>query len=294
MKPFQEVCKESQVLGHTAGHTAVLSKPAYLFLLLVLLPCLLSLPVLTAAKEPAGTAKQDTAPLIDPMADRLLQRMSKLLGSSPQLSVHVEINYDLVLKGGAVMEMSKHSDVMVKRPHRMWAQIVDDLGERRFWYNGKAVTLQGMANNVYAVKEISGTIDDVVDRIHEKLGIQTPIADFLVSDPYGDLKKNVTWARYAGLHYLDGDFYHHLILGNDNVQGQLWLEDSPRGLPKRLSITSLLVAGMPRYAADFSDRDFTQDMSDAMFEFQPPPGAERIEFLPPSHNQLSEEVAGNE
>lgn len=294
MKLFQFAKKSQRILDDKASGPSVVSKQACLLLLLAVVLYFMFMPVMAAAKEPAGTAKQDTVPLIDPMADRLLQRMSKLLGSSPQLSVHVEINYDLVLKGGAVMEMSKHSDVMVKRPHRMWAQIVDDLGERRFWYNGKAVTLQGMANNVYAVKEISGTIDDVVDRIHEKLGIQTPIADFLVSDPYGDLKKNVTWARYAGLHYLDGDYYHHLILGNDNVQGQIWLEDSPRGLPKRLSITSLLVAGMPRYSADFSDWDFTQDMSDAMFEFQPPPGAERIEFLPPSHNQLSEEVAGNE
>lgn len=149
----------------------VISKQACPFLLLAFVLYVVFMPVIAATSDVAVTATENTAPSIDPMADRLLQRMSRLLGSAPQLSVHADIRYDVVLRDGSTVEMSKSADVLVKRPNRLWAQTMDDLGERRFWYNGKAVTLQGVANNVYASKEISGTIDDVIDRVYEDLNV---------------------------------------------------------------------------------------------------------------------------
>lgn len=287
MKLFRFTNKKTRILDDKESGPSAVSKQAYLSQLLAMLLCFAFIPVMAVAQESSPKATENTTPTIDPKVDQLLQRMSKQLSSAPQLSVHADIRYDMVLRDGTSMEMSKSTDVLVKRPNRLWAQVVDDLGERRFWYNGKALTLQGVASNVYASKEISGTIGDMMDRVHEKLNVQTPIADLLVSDPYSNFKNNVDWAVYAGLHYLDGDYYHHLILGNDNIEGQIWLEDSTRGLPRRLSITSMVMEGFPRYTADFSDWSFTKPMTDAMFEFKPPPGAERIDFLPVTAGEVS-------
>lgn len=287
MKLFRFTNKKTRILDDKESGPSAVSKQAYLSQLLAMLLCFAFIPFMAVAQESSPKATENTTPTIDPKVDQLLQRMSKQLSSAPQLSVHADIRYDLVLRDGTSMEMSKSTDVRIKRPNRLWAQVVDDLGERRFWYNGKALTLQGVVTNVYASKEINGTIDEMMDRVHEKLNVQTPIADLLVDDAYSDIMNKVDWAVYAGLHYLEGDYYHHVILGNDEVEGEIWLEDSPQALPKRLSIRSMVMEGLPRHTVDFSDWNFTKSMTDAMFEFKPPAGAARINFLPATAKGVS-------
>jgi hypothetical protein len=51
-------------------------------------------------------------------------------------------------------------------------------------------------------------------------------------------------------------------------------------LPRRIVITYKDEPGQPQFWADASNWNLAPEISDALFEFTPPSGADRIEFLP--------------
>ena len=73
---------------------------------------------------------------------------------------------------------------------------------------------------------------------------------------------------------------------------QIWIEDGPKPVPRRFTITSKKIEGTPEFVVELSDWDTDPDFTDEVFEFTPPRGAQKIEFqpekfLPPMSGEVS-------
>ena len=143
-----------------------------------------------------------------------------------------------------------------------------------------------MVADVYTLTEVPPEIDAAVDRMFEQYGFSVPIADFVYADPYKTLIENVYAGSLVGRHAVDGRPCHHLAFSQEAIDWQIWIEDGPRPVPRKLVITYNDEDGWPQYSARFTHWDLQPRVSDAFFEFHPPEGADRIDFLPvPKHEE---------
>ncbi len=217
---------------------------------------------------------------ITPQADRILREMSEYLKKASEFTFHAEVAYDSVLASGQKIQFGGVSKVTVRRPNRLHVEYRGDERRTRVVFDGQSFTICDLAANVYAVAEVSAEIDEAVDRMLEQHGFTVPIADFVYADPYAVLTENVYGGHLVGRHAVDGRPCHHLAFSQETIDWQIWIEDGPRPVPRKLVITYHNEDGSPQYAARFTQWDFQPRASDDFFKFHAPSGAERIDFLP--------------
>ena len=241
----------------------------------MLVACTLSC---AAAMTPVRAA--DMPVTVERMADRVLRSATDLLKNAKSFRVTTNVSYDEVLLSGLTVQYSRYGSVTVRRPDRIFAQVTDDLGERQLWFDGKSITMYKPDRKVYARADVTGSIDDAVDTLHDKYGLAVPLADILLNDPYANLAEGVYAGFYAGLNLVNRERAHHLVFSNDAVDFQLWVAEKGNPVLKRVVITFKNQEGSPQWVSDFESWDFDVQTTDDIFDFTPPEGAEEIEFLP--------------
>lgn len=229
---------------------------------------------------PALHAGQKEAAAIDPQADKVLRQMSEYLNSLQQFTIHVENTTDVLLKSGHKMQVGSAVDVSVRRPDRMRADIAGDLRSQQLFYDGKSITLYGRKVNYYATMEVPSTMEEALDHARESFGLFAPAADLVSKNSYDILTEDVTSGDYIGLHKVHGVECHHLLFTQDEVDWQIWIENSKTPLPRKLIITEKWMAGGPQFTALFPVWNLSPKLPDNLFVFVPPDMARKIEFLP--------------
>ena len=63
------------------------------------------------------------------------------------------------------------------------------------------------------------------------------------------------------------------------VDWEIWIEDGPKPLPRRLVLTDKSVKGSPQMTANLSDWNLVPQFSTDFFSFKPPQNAQKITFL---------------
>jgi hypothetical protein len=226
-------------------------------------------------------------PAIDPEASDVLRRMSDHMRSLEQFSFRSETTSDEILvPTGQRLQFANDVDVFVRRPNRLRADSQGDLQSRRLYYDGTSVTLHGVEENLYASTAAPPTIDATMTFLLDELGLDAPLADFIFHDPYAVLTENATGGLYAGLHYVRGVLCHHLAFTQDDIEWQLWVEAGDSPLPRKLVITSKQEEGSPQFTAVLLHWNPSRKLDDGIFRFEPPEGAEQIEFLRPTSNPM--------
>jgi hypothetical protein len=134
--------------------------------------------------------------------------------------------------------------------------------------------------NLYGSIQVPETIDKVLDAASDKYGINLPIEDLLVSDPYSSAMAGIKGGAYFGKAKILGTRCHHIAFSTDRVDWQLWIEDGPKPLVRKLVITYKQEDTDPQYTAIFTDWDLKARLPDKSFVFTPPKGASGIEVLP--------------
>jgi len=218
------------------------------------------------------------APAIDPAAEQILERMGAVLAGAESFTVRNDFTSDETVTTGEIVQLAGTVEIAARRPDRLRAVIRGDFGPKEYWFDGERIVFMDRLSNTYATAEVSPTIDDALDGMWENFGIKIPLADFVVSDPHGDLVARVESGFYAGLHTAGGVSCHHLVFTQDDIDWQIWIEDGLLPLPRKLVITYKTEDGYPQYEAVFSDWNLSPGLNDAVFEFVPPVGALEIEF----------------
>lgn len=217
---------------------------------------------------------------IDPFVVNLIRQASDYLSSAKSFSLKAHQTTEEVLRSGQKIQLSRSGKVLVRLPDRMYTEAVSDKGTTRFYYDGKTMSRFDLEKNIYASIDVPDTLEAALDHAMLKFHVDAPLADFLAGNLYDNFISNTDSGFYAGLHYLDGEKYHHLALSNQHVDFQIWITDSVEPLIRKIVITYKHLKGVPQYTAYLSDWDFNPRTPDMLFDFYPPIDADEIEFIP--------------
>lgn len=221
---------------------------------------------------------------INPEADRLLRATSTTLAQAKAFSFKAEVWEDVVVAGHKVTT-TKTVDTQVRRPDRFQMEIRSPRRNRGFWYDGTAFTLLDRLNNLYGSVAAPETIDKVLDAANDKYGINFPLEDFLVNDPYGSAVGGIKGGAYFGKVTVLGTPCQHIAFSTDKVDWQLWVQDGANPLPRKLVITYKKDDTEPQVTVIFSAWKLKSGLSDKTFVFTPPKGAAKVEILPGTANE---------
>lgn len=235
------------------------------------------------SKAPATGGAPGTTPsarpVVAPEAERILRNMGAYLKEAKQLGFRAAITHDDLLPTGQKIQLGADYEAVVRRPDRVYTDYRGDGGGRRFWYDGKTITLYDPSVNVYGTEPAKATIDATLAHLIAALGFTPPLSDLMTSDPSATLLEHVLYGFYVGATHVDGTRAHHLAFVERDIDWQIWVEDGTQWVPRKLVITYKSIPGAPQFTAVFSDWDLATRPPDALFTPQVPADADRISFL---------------
>lgn len=245
---------------------------------------------LSAATKPAAKPALTPTPAvkIDPQATQMLRQMTNYPTSLNQFTVHVDSTMEAITSSGQVLNSDKSMDISVMRPDHLRVDSHVPDHDRQFYYDGKTLTIYSPKQNVYAVIDAPPTIDGLVELARQR-GMQLPLADLIVSNPYPALMKDTLSAVYVGQSLVGNTMTNQLAFQRKGLEWQIWIEDGPNPLPIRVAITDKAVPGSPRFMATMSDWNTNPGLHAGVFTFVPPAGAQKVPFR---QSQLKPAPAG--
>lgn len=263
------------VAGLTAGGVVVHMSPA----LAEHRPSTANLPAQLASAPQADEnqpATDQPAAEVEPRAAQILRAAGDTLAQAHSFRVKAEVQDGRVDRSGAP-KPPRTVEVQIRRPDRMNTQVRSEAINRDIYYDGQTLTLYNRNRNLYGTAAVPGTLDETIDYVEERLGVTVPLGDMMVSDPYDSVMANVQTGRYAGQEQMLGVITHHLAFTQESIDWDIWIEDGPRPLIRKLVITYKHEPKAPQYIAILRDWELNPALADRVFIFQPPQGAQKID-----------------
>jgi len=233
-------------------------------------------PVATAAPAAPVVSPE---PAVKPQPMDVLKRMAAYLHTLDHFTVTVEKTTDLILPTDQRLHADQTMEIAIQKPNRLRVNYLNLSGGRQLFYDGKDFSLYTPEQNVYATAPAAPTIDETLDLLADRYRISLPIADLLVADPDSRLAQHITSETYVGRILIRGVVCHHLAFRTSDLDWEIWIEDGPKPLPRRLALTDRSVKGSPQMMANLNDWNLAPTFSAAYFTFTQPPQAEKIQFL---------------
>jgi hypothetical protein len=228
----------------------------------------------TKAVPPASAP----APAVAPEAERILSQLGAYIGSAPQFVFDADITFDHVLPSGQRLQFSATEEVVLQRPGRLYVEWNGDLGSRQFWYDGKSVTLFDPATPFYASSTAPPDIDAMLIQLVPKLDFAPPLADFLYSDPYKQVRGNIQYGFDLGQNMVGDRQCRTFAFVEKNIDWQIWVENGPQLTPCKLVITYKTQPSQPQFTAVFTSWNFTPRIAPSVFTPELPAGTQKIPF----------------
>ena len=236
------------------------------------------LPVLVVLVLCSGCATVQVTRDIDPKAEDILKTMGATIAGARQFSFKVRSTMDEPIEGGPMVERASQGRISVSRPNKVFASRSGDLVTRDVWYDGSTLTVFDKNQNAYAAVKAPPTIDKMLDFAMDEYDLIVPLADILFSDPYAVLVENVESCQYLGLHKAGSRPCQHLIFHQKLIDWQIWIDAGKDPLPLKIVITYLDSPEKPQYRATLSGWELSPELQKDLFDFQPPPGADRVDM----------------
>jgi hypothetical protein len=218
--------------------------------------------------------------VISPRAESVLRSACDFLAHTPAFSFSAEIWREHVDEAGQKIQFSRTVEMDVKRPDGLRLEITSPLSARGFWYDGKTLTILDRKQNLYSSTAMPATLDKTVDAAHDQFGIDLPLIDLALSDPYANATAKVQAGRYFGVAPVLGVLCHHLAFTQENVDWQIWIEEGPQPLIRKFVITYKNEPGAPEFTALITRWNVADRIADSDFVFERPMGASKIEMQP--------------
>jgi hypothetical protein len=204
------------------------------------------------------------------------------------LSFKVDRKLDAALVEGRNIPENAQIEISVYRPGKFLAKSVSQDTERQLVFDGQNLSVYDATMKLYATVPEPGSIDEVVAKIDEKYGFTPPLAEFILSDPYGALRPRIKSQAYNGKRTVDGVECHHLSLSGEMTDSELWIGVADL-LPRKLVATFKNREGGPQLQADFSDWNLAATLDDKFFTFVAPQDADSVEMV--TEAQMKETAA---
>jgi hypothetical protein len=232
-----------------------------------------------AVTKPAETTAPNSNP-IEPNALETLQRMSDLLKNATKITFTANTTREQPATTGQMLEFFYTSHVSMVRPNLLRIDIQGDIWTASIWYDGKKITLMDPRTTFYAQADAPNTIDETVTFLLEKFQAPLPMAMFLISDISKKAKEGLKTGFEAGVVMVNGIKCRQLAFTEDEADWQLWIEEGPNPLPRRLSVTYKKMEGSPHVSISFSDWNLDAVIPANTFVFHMPEGATKVDVKP--------------
>ena len=214
-----------------------------------------------------------------PDPNEIVRSASVRLSDTSSISVHAEKLFDVILGDGTKVQYSGAVDIWMIRAKGVFIDYGDDLGAKRFWYDGRSATLLDTLKNLYVTGPVEGDVATALERISVEHGIEMPLAPLLRDSVLDDLE-SLSKASYLGIHDAIGEPCHHLLFRGENADVQIWITAEGKPVFRKLVITFWTVESAPQQTLIFTDWEFDADIDPQIFRAELPEGAVAIPFLP--------------
>jgi hypothetical protein len=215
----------------------------------------------------------------DTTAILLLDRMGEVIGDLKSCSFSVSTSID---QAGGEIGLIKYfivHQVYMSGPDKMLINSRGDKGHSGFWYNGKQLTYYSYSEHNYAIIEAASTIIATIDTINKTYGIEFPAADFFYPSFTDDLIEHNDQIKFIGKSNIEDINCFHISARNNDINTQIWISDDAFFLPVKLVISYNNTIPNTQYEATYSDWVLNPDLPNAVFEFTPPAGANKLRLI---------------
>jgi hypothetical protein len=166
----------------------------------------------------------------------------------------------------------------MQRPNALFVDQNSGTKKKTLWYQSTQFNLLDKKNNFYATTQTPDNIEDALDFIMEKHGVNMPLADFVFKDIFANLTENVISGFYVAEVEVNGIKTHHLAFHQLNVDWQIWINAEGQPVPRKFVITYYNKASQPQFLAFFKEWNLTPQFKTDEFSFKKPKDAVKINF----------------
>jgi hypothetical protein len=226
------------------------------------------------------SATQATAAEIAPEAKQVLKSSTDFLGQQTQFSAETRNTLEIILKSGQKIEFNSTGRQAVQRPNKLRSERTGDLVEQLFVYDGKTLTLYNPDQKTYAQVAAPGTLEEMLDFARTRLDVIAPAGDLLYKEAYEILMDGATEGFVVGKAVIEGVRCDHLAFRAEQVDWQIWIQEGPQPLPRKIVITTLDLPNAPQFSVTVTKWNLDPTFPSGTFQFTPQDDAKRVDFLP--------------
>ena len=230
------------------------------------------------APPAASQAEKAPAPAPDPL--QIAQKMCDFLQSQQQFTYKAEVATDEVYYGGKKIQYETDLEFFAHKPDQLRVNAVGDRVDKEFYIDGKTLTLYDKGHNVYGSLEVPPDLEGALEKAHKECGVRVSLSELASPKLWELVKSHIKHSLYVGESRIRGVLCQHLCFDGENVQWQWWVDAGAQPLLRKVVITYKKLDGSPQWTAYLSDWNFSPQLNANLFAFTPPPGAEKIKFLP--------------
>jgi hypothetical protein len=233
------------------------------------------------APAPDPTAPEAAHPAIEPGALTLLKAASEKLAAAKTISFHALGAFDVPARNGQPLFYYTRSEVLLARPNKLRVIVPGDGPPSEFYFDGEAVAVLTPKEDLIALANVPGTLDEMLEKIYKKAGIYFPFVDILVSDPYKALTTGLTNAFVIGKSSLVGGVVTDVLsISDKNVHLQIWIGEKDK-LPRLIWATAADGSEKPRHMVEFSNWKLNGDSAKESFAPKKTAKTKQIPFARP-------------
>jgi hypothetical protein len=227
----------------------------------------------------AATAAE---PVLSEDAARIMVRMTDFIAGAPAFSLISDTGNEIRQKNGHMLEFGSHLTLVIHRPAQATGRFESRSGDiSNIVLDGKTLSINGAVDDTrfYDTTRQPGDIDSSLDFLASQAAIPRQLFDFFSRDLTASLLSAVESGYYVGESKISGVMCDHLALRGEKEDVQVWIAQGDEPVPRRIVITYRQLEGQPQFWAQFTDWNFSPELSDTTFTFSPPEGAKRIRFF---------------
>ena len=171
---------------------------------------------------------------LEPKAIELLKATSDRLAKARTLQFTAVTTYENPSRLGPALAYHTLSNVTLQRPNKLQVISPGDGPASEFYYNGKTLVAFAPMENLVAIAEAPGTIDEALRFAYNTAAIYFPFTDFLVANHNHDISGDFKTAFYIGQsQVIDGITTDMVAIATDKVFAQIWIGEKDK-LPRMI------------------------------------------------------------
>lgn len=233
-----------------------------------------ALVLLGTAFAATGAATAAQAPDGDAMA--LLKGMSDYVSNLTSIETNVDTAVEIVTPEMQKISFTSSSTLRMTRPSQVRLERKGSIANIDLLFDGAKLTIRERDNNIYTQIDVPGTTEQLINAMHDQLGMAVPGADLLLRDSYAILSADVLEAKIIGQGVIGGEVCDHIAFRNFDTDWQLWIRAGAEKAPCKMIITSKLVGMAPQYTVHVRSFKGNVKFAPDAFVFKPAPGERQV------------------